>query len=197
MCIKRSARCDRNFCLWFVWSEEEALVFIQTVYVKKHRFCSFFFSLPLNEPCGRYGRVYHVTGSQWMIIDSIMLCPWSCINQESLFSVPDGFQEVVFFFGGNVFCDGARRGKKRECEIPKSVGALHQSADALILTTDLFHLAASACPIQNNTLKTRALWELDCPPPPNPSPLLSGHPEDDRSRGWRPAWCNQNRVDEG
>lgn len=86
--------------------------------------------LPLNEPSGRkrqckgwrsfisnmalFGvtifflwdtadwQVYHVTGSQWIIIDSIMVCPWSCINQESLFSVPDGFQEVVFSFSGNV-----------------------------------------------------------------------------------------------
>lgn len=61
--------------------------------------------------------------------------------------------------------------KKRECEIPKSVGALHQSADALILTTDLFHLAASACPIQNNTLKTRALWELYRAPESFSAPL--------------------------
>ena len=54
--------------------------------------------------------------------------------------------------------DGARR-ERGECEIPKSVAALPQSANALILTTDLFHLAAPACPTPNIALKTRVLRE--------------------------------------
>ena len=54
--------------------------------------------------------------------------------------------------------EGARR-EGRECEIAKSVGALHQSANALILTTDLFQPAASACPTSNTALKTKVLWE--------------------------------------
>lgn len=52
--------------------------------------------------------------------------------------------------------------KKRENEIPKSVETLHQSANALILTTDFFfffHMAAPAWPTQNNALKTRVLGE--------------------------------------
>lgn len=139
-------------------------------------------------------RVYHVTGRQGMVIDSIVFCPWSCINQEALSSVPDGFREVVFFIFPSVVMsrDGAKRGqkKKRVCEIPKSVEALHQSADALILTTDLFHLADSARPIQNHALKTRSSTapESFSGPPGQP------RGGDNRSRGWRPAWCNQNQV---
>lgn len=70
--------------------------------------------------------------------------------------VDDGFSPLVRP------SDGARR-ERRECEIPKSVGALHQSANALILTTDLFHMAAPAYPTQNIALKTRVLREPLCP----------------------------------
>lgn len=109
-CIKRSARCDRNFCLCLFYQKKKPWFpsFSSKLYMWRN--INFFSTLKwtvwekTSTQIGmRYGRVYHVTGSQWRIIDSIMLCPWSCINQESLFSVPDGFQEVVFFFGGNVF----------------------------------------------------------------------------------------------
>lgn len=82
--------------------------------------------------------------SHQMNIDCVMLCPRRLVDVV--------FPPVVRP------SDGAGR-ERRECEIPKSVGALHQSANALILTTDLFHAAASACPTQNIALKTWVLRE--------------------------------------
>lgn len=57
------------------------------------------------------------TGSKWMSIDSIMLCPWSCRNEEALLAVPGGFQDVVLA-SAVMSCDGARRGKKENVKFP-------------------------------------------------------------------------------
>lgn len=59
-------------------------------------------------------------------------------------SLPEGLVDDVFSPVARLSY-GARR-ERPECDIPKSVGALHQSANALILTTDLFHATASARP---------------------------------------------------
>lgn len=55
--------------------------------------------------------------------------------------------------------DGGALREGRGCEIPQSVRKLHHGANALILTTDLLRLAASARPNPNTALKTTVFWE--------------------------------------
>lgn len=93
-----------------------------------------------------------------MHIDCIVLSLRSCRNVESL--SPSRFLRMLCFYPSAMRPSDGDRREDRECEIPKSVGALHQSANALILTTDLFHTAASACPAQNTALRTGVLQEF-------------------------------------
>lgn len=75
---------------------------------------------------------------------------------------------------------GARR-EGRECEIPKSVGALHQSANALILTTDLFHPAASPMPYPKHCSQDHG--PLGALVPLNPARLLRDTRREGQGRG--------------
>lgn len=86
-----------------------------------------------------------VTSHQMNIIDHVMFSARGCRDEESLF--PWRFKRMLFLSSSGEAVRGARR-EEGECEITKSVGALLQSANALILTTDLFHLAASPPPFQ-------------------------------------------------
>jgi len=77
-------------------------------------------------------------------------------------SLPEGLVDDVFSPVARP-SDGARR-ERPECDIPKSVGALHQSANALILTTDLFHAAASARPNPKHRFQDHGTcWSLSAP----------------------------------
>jgi len=139
-------------------------------------------------------RLFHIVLNWWQSLSCQMeatkcILTVSCLVKETAeikSPSPEGLCFLFFYLSFLVvrLFEGARR-KRRKCEIPKSVGALHQSANALILTTDLFRPAASACPTPNTALKTRVLREPFC----SWIIFISSGTLKGRSGGHWPAWC--------